>query len=84
LTARLAFKESVEKDLRRIGRVAAGRVLSAIESDLILHPGKHKRLTGQFSGLYSFRIGEWRVIYSIQGETILVLRVAHRKNAYRP
>jgi mRNA interferase RelE/StbE len=83
LAARLVYKESVEKDFRRIGHGAADRVFSAIGPDLVLHPGKHKRLTGQFSGLYSFRIGEWRVIYSIQGETILVLRVAHRKDAYR-
>ncbi|MBW1863953.1 MAG: type II toxin-antitoxin system RelE/ParE family toxin, partial [Deltaproteobacteria bacterium] len=34
-------------------------------------------------GLRKFRIGDFRVIFSIIGDTALVLRIRHRKEAYR-
>ena len=34
-------------------------------------------------GTYRFRIGEYRVIFDIVGEEIIVLRVGHRKDIYR-
>lgn len=38
-----------------------------------------------FHSLYRFRIGDYRVIFSVQGKhlVILVLAVQHRKEAYR-
>ncbi|MBW1790140.1 MAG: type II toxin-antitoxin system RelE/ParE family toxin [Deltaproteobacteria bacterium] len=40
-------------------------------------------LTGKFSGLRKFRVGGFRVIFSIIGDTALILRITHRKEAYR-
>ncbi|MCK4791223.1 MAG: type II toxin-antitoxin system RelE/ParE family toxin [Desulfobacteraceae bacterium] len=34
-------------------------------------------------GTYRFRIGDYRVIFDIEGEEIVVLRVGHRKDIYR-
>lgn len=44
-----------------------------------------KLLTGELSGIYSFRIGrEWRVLYRFANKhTIELIRVAHRKDIYR-
>jgi len=39
-------------------------------------------LTGKFSGLRKFRVGDFRVIFSIIGDTALVLRIGHRKEVY--
>ena len=43
-------------------------------------------LTGDFSDLYKFRIGDYRVIYEIlRGEQTLVIHaVGHRREVYRP
>ena len=35
---------------------------------------------GQFSGLRKFRVGDYRVIYTILGDTALVLRLGHRSS----
>lgn len=45
-----------------------------------------KPLTGGFIGLYSARVGEYRVLYSIDVEhrLISVSRITHRRDAYRP
>jgi mRNA interferase RelE/StbE len=34
-------------------------------------------------GSYRFRIGYYRVIFDIEGDEIIVLRVGHRKEIYR-
>lgn len=46
---------------------------------------KGKALTGQLSGLWRYRVGDFRIICKIDGETItvLVLDVGHRKEVYR-
>ena len=43
---------------------------------------KDKQLSGNFKGLYSYRVGDYRVVYSLHVEVIIVLRIAHRKNVY--
>lgn len=83
MAAKVGYKASVKKDLKNLDKAAALRILDAIETDLARNPGKHKALKSQFTGLYSFRVGDWRVIYSLIGEAILVLRIAHRKEIYR-
>ncbi|MBW2194882.1 MAG: type II toxin-antitoxin system RelE/ParE family toxin [Deltaproteobacteria bacterium] len=30
-----------------------------------------------------FRVGDYRVVYSIIGDTALILRIRHRREAYR-
>lgn len=43
-----------------------------------------KKLSGQ-EGIWRVRVGDYRVIYEIQGErlVVLVLRVGHRREVYR-
>jgi len=34
-------------------------------------------------GQYRFRIGDYRVVFDIEGDTLFVLDVGHRKDIYR-
>lgn len=50
-------------------------------------PRKHgavRRLSGPLSGMLRYRIGDWRVIYTIddQGLVVAVLSIAHRREVY--
>jgi mRNA interferase RelE/StbE len=83
LACEIRFKESVARDLKRLDPPVAAAILQKLETVLAQSPGKDKQLTGDFTGLYSWRTGDYRVIYSLHGETILVLRIAHRKDAYK-
>lgn len=80
---KVVFKASVRKDLRKVPKAMSVRILDAVEGDPASHPGKDKALKGQFASLFVYRVGGFRVVYSIQGETILVLRISYRKEAYR-
>jgi len=75
----------VKKDLKKLDKKKAKQIIEKLETDLCSNPGKHKMLTGRFSGLYSYRISDYRVIYSIIDSEliILVLQIGHRKSVYK-
>ena len=80
---KILFKKSFERDLKKIDKEQANRILNKIEEDL---PGKADSLpslTGKFSRLKKCRIGGYRIIFAIIGETIIILRISHRKEAYK-
>ena len=43
-----------------------------------------KRLKGQYSDFYRYRIGDYRLFYKIENENIMIfiIDIAYRKNAY--
>lgn len=80
---KIAFKKSVARDLKKIDKEQATKILKKIEDELPEKAETLPVLTGNFSGLRKFRIGDFRVIFSIIGDTALILRIRHRKEAYR-
>ena len=78
----IVFKENVRKDLKTLDKLQAGRILLAIFEKLTVAPETEKELTGRFNGLRRLRIGDYRVIYQIVDESVVVLKISHRKDAY--
>jgi len=83
LAARIEYKASVAKDLRRLGRATALRVLQGVENALAAEGHQGQALAGEFAGLYRLRVGDYRVIYVRTDEGYLVLRIGHRRDVYR-
>jgi len=83
LSYKIAFKKSVARDLKKIDKDQAARILTKIEAELPEKADTFPVLAGKFSGLRKFRIGQYRIIYSIIGDTALILRISHRRDAYR-
>ena len=72
---------TAERDLKRMSPEIAGRILrkiAALQHDLA---GDVKRLV-DFHPPYRLRVGDWRVLFDINSEVILVQRVRHRSEAY--
>ena len=80
---KIVYKNSVARDLKKIDKKEAGRILDEIEKELGQSPDSHPVLKGAFAGLRRFRIGDYRVVYAIMDDEVVVLRVAHRKDIYR-
>ena len=80
---RIDYKRSVINDLKKIDRPVAERIIHEIESGLAQNPEIGEALTGQFKGLYKHRVGDWRVIYSILSDSVLILRIRHRSVVYQ-
>ena len=71
--------------MERLDRPARKRILNKIEKHLAKDPKEWGRpLVGQFQGLWRYRVGDFRVIYKVAEEEILIIvaRVGHRKNVY--
>jgi mRNA-degrading endonuclease RelE of RelBE toxin-antitoxin system len=45
--------------------------------------GDLKTLSGKFAGQLRLRLGDYRVIFTADGEILHVLHVKHRREAYR-
>jgi len=83
LSYRIAFKKSVRGDLKKIGKEQAERILKKIEQDLPDKADTFPSLTGKFAGLRKFRVGNYRVIYTIIEDTVIILRIRYRRESYR-
>lgn len=79
----LEFKPSALKDLRNIPASQTTRILDRIETMKNDLRGDVKRLTN-FSPEYRLRIGNFRVLFSIERDNVIVVyRVKQRDKAYR-
>ena len=82
---RILYKNSVEKDLKKLDRTIIHTILSRIESTLSENPYFGSKLSGYSPDSYRLRIGIYRIIFNIEEETktVIILKIGHRKEVYR-
>lgn len=71
------------KDLKKIDHSEADRILKKITSELSKQAEKSPELKGPFADLRKYRIGDYRVVYAIINDSVLILRIKHRKDVYK-
>ncbi len=81
---KIEYEERVVKFLEVVSPDITARLKNSIEFKLARNPEIYGiPLRGPFKGYYKFRIGDYRSIFSINGNIILlVVLIAHRKNVY--
>lgn len=85
---RVEYAESAEADLRRLDRPAAKRIRDYLRQRVALSADPRQRgkaLGGPLARLWSYRVGDFRVICDIQDNVlrVLVVRVGRRDRVYR-
>jgi mRNA interferase RelE/StbE len=83
LAYKILYKTSVSRDLKRLSKAEAGRILNQIGRELSKKADSNPVLKGRFAGLRKYRIGDYRVIYSILSDDVLILRIGHRRDVYK-
>jgi mRNA interferase RelE/StbE len=80
---RIELRNSAIKDLQRIDRQQKQRLHEAIGTlgDFPAVPNL-KRLTN-FEPAYRLRVGDYRVLFDVVEETIVIGRVLHRRESYK-
>ncbi len=78
------IKRSAARELARIAKPARERIVEAVDG-LAENPFTGTALKGELRGLRRIRIGEYRIVYEIreEGLVVLVIRVRHRREMYR-
>jgi len=80
---KLTIKRSVLKDLRSLPKDVRGRAaLSILELSTSPSPQGVEKLKG-YERLYRIRVGDYRIVYEIIGEDVIIVAVSHRKDVYR-
>ena len=86
MSYKIEFVNSAAKQFRKLSIDIRNRVLTTIRI-LRIDPFSEilniRKIRGR-RDLYRLRIGDYRLIYSIEDQTaILIIRIRHRKDAYR-
>ena len=78
----IEIRKRAEKDLASIPKRDAQNIADkvfALEDGL---SGDIKKLA-KFSPEYRLRVGDWRVLFEVAKDKIIIYRILHRKEAYR-
>jgi mRNA interferase RelE/StbE len=75
------LKTKAIKDLRGLPASLQTRILEKVEFMQDDLQGDVKRLTN-FTPEYRLRVGDYRILFEIEAETIVIYRVKHRSEAY--
>lgn len=84
MSYRIIIPKSVEKQLNNLPKKQRQKIIEAIKFlGVVPRPDGVKKLKG-YDQTYRIRIGDYRVIYKIEDDQmiILVLSAIHRKDAY--
>ncbi|MEG3989255.1 type II toxin-antitoxin system RelE/ParE family toxin [Microcoleus sp. S28C3] len=75
------FKPKAIEDLESLPAEVQSRVLTKIELMQNNLTGDVKRLTN-YTPEYRLRVGDYRVLFEIEEDILVIYRVKHRKDAY--
>ena len=79
----IKYKKSIERDLGRLDKKEARRILDKIEKDLSERAESYLVLKGEFAGLRKMQVGDYRVIFTLMDNDIIILRIGHRREIYK-
>ncbi|QSV71250.1 MAG: type II toxin-antitoxin system RelE/ParE family toxin [Aphanizomenon flos-aquae KM1D3_PB] len=81
----VSFESESVTDLDNLDQVVRLRILNKIQwLSLNFEQITPLSLTGQWSGFYKLRVGDYRVIYEldIEEQLIIIIRIGHRREIY--
>lgn len=84
----IVFHPSAAKELKKLDRKTAARILRTLETRIATLADPRTSgapLKGEHDGYWRWRVGDYRIVARIEDErvTIIVVRVAHRREVYR-
>ena len=83
MAKKIAWTDQAKADIRAIDRETALDVLHNLARFVANEEGDVKRLQGIEPPEFRLRLGDYRVRFHDRGDSIEILRVRHRKDAYR-
>ncbi|MSP88166.1 MAG: type II toxin-antitoxin system RelE/ParE family toxin [Alphaproteobacteria bacterium] len=85
---KIDFDERAVEEIEDLDRPIQRRVVTYLENRVLAADDPRRLgnlLQGERSGLWRYRVGDYRVVCRVDqtNQTILVLRIGHRRNVYR-
>ena len=80
---KVEWSEKAVKDLEKIDELIARRIVRKISwFDANFDRFTPEPLSGVLKGMYKLRIGDWRVIYTVNDQVAVIQFVGHRRDVY--
>jgi mRNA interferase RelE/StbE len=80
----ILYNKAVKKDIKKISKPDAERIKRAIESKLIDNPQNFaEHLKGELGNYWKLRVGDYRVVFKLEGNRIIILAIMHRREIYK-
>ncbi len=82
----IEYDRRVLKDMKKLDKRVQRQILDYFDECIAPEPRRFgKSMKSFFSGLWRYRIGDYRAICRIEDEklVVLVVRIAHRSKAYK-
>lgn len=80
---KLIYTKTAFHDIQKLDNVAKKRIKKKLE-ELSKNPmSLSKKLISSSLGTYRFRVGNYRIIFDIDKQNVVILRVGHRREIYK-
>jgi mRNA interferase RelE/StbE len=82
---KVVWKEEIKKDLVKIDRAIVKKITDKVKNYLAQDPyNRGEPLSYEYKGYYRYRFSNYRVIYQIKEQELIVLvvKVGHRREVY--
>lgn len=85
MSYKLFIDDKVIKDLKQIDKFWQKKIIEVIKAKLVENPYIGKPLVGNLSPYYRLRVADYRIVYEINEDevVVIVVKIQHRKDVYK-
>ncbi len=84
MSYKISYHKEVSGDIKKIPKNITKRIRTAIEQRLLIDPLKFgDALRRSLQGYRKMRVGNYRIIYKLEKDVIIILKIGHRKDVYK-
>lgn len=80
----ILYNRQIKKDLKKLDKDVIDLFFNTVKKKISKNPYLGIKLKGRYKDLWKYKIGDFRIIYSIINQEIKIhiLRIRHRSNVY--
>jgi len=83
MSYQFVYTKRAERDIDKLDAATQKRIKKKLE-EFKLDPFRYaEKLSSSDLGSYRFRMGDYRIIFDVDGANLVVLRAGHRREIYR-
>lgn len=83
MSYKLLYTRTAFSDIQKLDSVAKKKIKKKLEQYSQSPLSYAKKLINSNIGTYRWRIGDYRVVFDLDGKNIVILRVGHRREIYK-
>jgi len=80
---RIVWRDGAKADIRALDRAKAMRLFDGVLRFARTGSGDVNALRGDMAGAFRLRLGDYRVLFNLEGDAMLIFCVLHRSEVYR-